>query len=249
MTGGEDRFMDMKPTIRVEVTTFDVDDRGYLPPARLTQLVTLAAMDRNRTEGGAKGRLREFFGAAWMFRRIRVEQFLPIQVGDVLEGFGSGRTVLPTEYIRRGEFFRGGQLAARCDLAFMPVKLKERAKLTPADVELLYDCPPSNEVEVFPRLPMLPDMPYPDARQITEADCDENAAHFGSHNYADLVCAEVGYWDGPYRRMKLLQMDYVKECVTGDSIRIGRMPREDGFAIQGVHENDRPCFNAYFAYE
>lgn len=241
--------MDMKPTTQIEVTAGDVDSRGYLTPARLTQLAVLAAMDRNRTEGGGRGPMREQFGAAWMFRRIRLEQFLPIREGDVLEGFGSGRTMLETEYVRRGEFFLNGKLASRCDLVMMPVKLKERTKLTPAEVERLYDCPPSNEVEAFPRLPILPDFPYADARQITEADCDDNAAHFASHNYAGLVCGETAYWDGAYRMMKLLQMDYVKECVTGDSVKIGVLTQGEGFVVQGIHENGKPCFNAYCEYE
>ncbi len=240
--------MDMKPTTRIEITAADVDKRGYITPARLTQLMILAAMDRNRTEGGGKGPMRENFGAAWMFRRVRMEQFLPIQAGTVLEGFGSGRTMLEAEYVRRGEFRLNGEVAARCDLVMMPVKLKERAKLTPPEVERLYDCPPSNEVEVFPRLPILPDVPYKESRKITEADCDDNAAHFASHSYAGLVCEETGYWDGPYHMMKLLQMDYVKECVTGDIIKIGMLPQGDGFAVQGVHENGKPCFNAYCAY-
>ena len=71
--------MDMKPTTRIEITAADVDKRGYITPARLTQLMILAAMDRNRTEGGGKGPMRENFGAAWMFRRVRMEQFLPIR--------------------------------------------------------------------------------------------------------------------------------------------------------------------------
>lgn len=238
----------MKPTTRIEITAADVDKRGYITPARLTQLMILAAMDRNRTEGGGRGAMRENFGAAWMFRRVRLEQFLPIQAGTVLEGFGSGRTMLETEYVRRGEFRLSGELAARCDLVMMPVKLKERAKLMPPEVERLYNCPPSNEVDTFPRLPILPDVAYKEFRKITEADCDDNAAHFASHNYAGLVCAETGYWDGPYHMMKLLQMDYVKECVTGDSIKIGMLPQGDGFAVQGVHENGKPCFNAYCAY-
>jgi acyl-CoA thioesterase FadM len=240
--------MDMKPTTHVEVGAADVDERGYITPARLIQVIILAAMDRNRTEGGGKGPMRENFSAAWMFRRIRLEQLLPIREGDELEGFASGRTVLETEYVRRGELYVNGALAARCDLVMMPVQLKERAKLAPTEIERLYDCPPSNEVEAFPRLPMLQEFPYKNARTITEADCDDNAAHFASHNYAGLICAETGYWDGPYRKMKLLQIDYVKECVTGDRIKLGMLPQGGGFVVQGIHENGKPCFNAYCEY-
>lgn len=241
--------MDMRATIHTEVSTADVDAYGCITPARLTQLLILAAMDRNREEGAGKTVIKERLGAAWMFRRIRLEQFLPIREGDKLEGFGSGRTVLEAEYVRRGEFHLNGKLAARCDLVMMPVNLKERLKLKPAEVEPLYATPPSNEVPAFPRLPILPDFPYADARQITEADCDDNAAHFASHNYAGLVCKEIGYWEGEHRMLKLLQMDYVKECVTGDNIRIGMLPQGDGFAVQGIHENEKPCFNAYCEYE
>ena len=148
--------MDMKPTTNVAVNASDLDKRGYMTLTRLTQLMLLAAMDRNRVEGGGRGPMRENFGAAWMFRRVKLEQFLPIREGDVLQGFGSGRTILPTEYVRRGEFRRDGELVAACDLVLIPVRLKERAKLSTAEIDRLYDCPPSNEVENFPRLAALP---------------------------------------------------------------------------------------------
>ena len=91
----------MKPTTNVAVNASDLDKRGYMTLTRLTQLMLLAAMDRNRVEGGGRGPMRENFGAAWMFRRVKLEQFLPIREGDVLQGFGSGRTIMPTEYVRR----------------------------------------------------------------------------------------------------------------------------------------------------
>lgn len=241
--------MDMKPTTSVTVTASDLDERGYMTLARLTQLTLLAAMDRNRVEGGGRGPLRENFGAAWMFRRVKLEQFLPIREGDVLQGFGSGRTMLPAEYVRRGEFRRNGELVAVCDLVVIPVKLKERAKLATAEIERLYDCPPSDEVENFPRLPASSEISYAEVRTITEADCDDNAAHFASHNYADLVCAELGYFDGPYRMIRHFQIDYIKECVTGDRIKLGAVPQGAGFAVQAIHEDGRPCFNAYCEYE
>ena len=76
---------------------------------------------------------------------------------------------------------------AACDLVLIPVRLKERAKLSTAEIDRLYDCPPSNEVENFPRLAALPEVSYGDIKTITEADCDDNASHFASHNYVDLV--------------------------------------------------------------
>ena len=93
----------------------------------------------------------------------------------------------------------------------MPVVLKERRKLTCADIEPLYTTQPMNEVPPFGRLPMLADMAYGADKTITEDDCDENAAHFASHNYADLVCRETGYWEGEYRMITKMQLDYVKE--------------------------------------
>ena len=118
--------MDMKETTRVEVTAADVDATGTMPPSRLIQLLVLAGMERNRLEGGGKTALRAAFGAAWMFRRISVEQYLPVKEGDVLQGYGSGRTMLAQEYVERGEFRRDGELVGRCDLVMMPVDLKKR---------------------------------------------------------------------------------------------------------------------------
>ncbi len=241
--------MDMKPTTNVAVNASDLDKRGYMTLTRLTQLMLLAAMDRNRVEGGGRGPMRENFGAAWMFRRVKLEQFLPIREGDVLQGFGSGRTILPTEYVRRGEFRRDGELVAACDLVLIPVRLKERAKLSTAEIDRLYDCPPSNEVENFPRLAALPEVSYGDIKTITEADCDDNASHFASHNYVDLVCTELGCFDGPYRMIRHFQIDYIKECVTGDRIKLGAAEQGAGFVVQGIHEDGRPCFNAYCEYE
>lgn len=240
--------MDMRETTRVEVVASDVDQFGYMPPRRMVQLLILAGMERNRTEGGGMPVLRAQFGAAWMFRRIRMEQFLPVKEGDVLQGYGSGRTMLENEMIYRGEFRRGGELVAFCDLVVMPVNLKERIKLKPAEVNVIYHTEPMNDVPEFPRLPICPDISFNWEKEITIDDCDENANHYASHNYADLVCTETGYWDGEYHMMKLLQLDYVKECRTGDRIKIGVKRQGEGFVVQGIHENGRPCVNSYCEY-
>ena len=191
--------MNMKETLRYPVTAADIDATGYMPPRPLIQQLVLAATFRNRDEGAGKTVLRAQLAAAWMFRRVKFEQFLRIAEGDELVGFGSGRTECGTEYVLRGEFYKNGELAARLDIAMMPVVLKERRKLTCADIEPLYTTRPMNEVPPFGRLPMLADMAYGADKTITEDDCDENAAHFASHNYADLVCRETGYWEGEYR--------------------------------------------------
>ena len=96
---------------------------------------------------------------------------------------------------------------------------------------------------------MLADIEYGDDKIITEADCDENASHFASHNYADLVCRETGYWEGEYRMISKMQLDYVKECVTGDTIKMGKVANGSGYTVQGIHMNGKPCFNAYCEYE
>lgn len=245
----EDKAMDMKETTRIEVIPAEVDQTGHLPPRRLMQLLVLAGMDRNRVEGGSRTALRERFGAAWMLRRIRLRQILPIKAGEILQGYGSGRTMLEAEYVIRGEFRKNGELAARCDMVMMPVTLAQRVKLKPAEVECLYTTQPLNEVGDFPRLEMYPDFPYTTEKQITTSDCDENANHFASHNYADLVCRETGYWEGEYHMMKMLQIDYVKECKTDDFIKLGARPNGAGYSIQGIHANGKPCFNAYCEYE
>ena len=150
--------MDMKETLRYNVSASDVDATGYMPPRPLIQQLVLAATFRNKDEGGGKGVLRTNLGAAWMFRRVKFEQFQRITEGDELVGFGSGRTDCTTEYILRGEFFKNGALAARLDIAMMPVVLKERRKLTCADIEPFYTTKALNEVPAFGRLPMLADI-------------------------------------------------------------------------------------------
>ncbi len=241
--------MNMKETLRYNVSAHDVDATGYMPPRPLIQQLVLAATFRNKDEGAGKGVLRANFGAAWMFRRVKFEQLLRIEAGDELVGYGSGRTNCDTEYILRGEFWKNGEVAARLDIAMMPVVLKERRKLTCADIEPCYSTPALNEVPVFGRLPMLADMAYEVEKTITEADCDENAAHFASHNYADLVCRETGYWEGEYRMISKMQLDYVKECVTGDTIKLATASNGEGYTVQGNHMNGKPCFNAYCEYE
>ena len=241
--------MNMKETLRYPVTAADIDAPGYMPPRPLIQQLVLAATFRNRDEGAGKTVLRAQLAAAWMFRRVKFEQFLRIAEGDELVGFGSGRTECGTEYVLRGEFYKNGELAARLDIAMMPVVLKERRKLTCADIEPLYTTRPMNEVPPFGRLPMLADMAYGADKTITEDDCDENAAHFASHNYADLVCRETGYWEGEYRMITKMQLDYVKECVTGDTIKLAKAENGAGYTVQGIHLNGKPCFNAYCEYE
>ena len=184
----------------------------------------------------------------WLFRRIKLEQYLPFALGDELVGYASGRTNCETEYVLRGEFMKDGVLAARIDLVMMPVLLKGRNRLTCKDIEPLYTTSPLNEVPNFKRL-LTRDVEYTTEKTITKDDCDKNAAHFAFHNYAELVCRETGYWDGEYRMLSKLRIDYIKECVTGNTIKMGTIPRDGGFTVQGIHMDGKPCFNAYCEYK
>ena len=46
-----------------------------------------------------------------------------------------------------------------------------------------------------------------------------------------------------------LRIDYIKECVTGNTIKMGVIPRGEGFTVQGIHMDGKPCFNAYCEYK
>ena len=238
----------MKETLRYTVTEDALDSTGYMSPCTLIQQLVLAATYRNKEEGGGKGVLKSNLNAAWMFRRIKLEQYLPLELGDELVGFGSGRTDCETEYVLRGEFMKNGRLAARIDLAMMPVLLNERRRLTCQDIEPFYTTHPANVVPEFKRLLTVKPFEYPVEKTITAGDCDDNAAHFPFHRYAELVCRETGYYDGEYRMLSKLQIDFIKECVAGDSIKLGSAPRKAGYAVQGVHPGGKPCFNAYCEY-
>ena len=240
--------MDMKETLRYTVAEEDLDSTGYMSPCALIQQLVLAATLRNKEEGASKGNLKAKLNAVWMFRRIKLEQYLPFALGDELVGYASGRTNCETEYVLRGEFMKDGVLAARIDLVMMPVLLKGRNRLTCKDIEPLYTTSPLNEVPNFKRL-LTRDVEYTTEKTITKDDCDKNAAHFAFHNYAELVCRETGYWDGEYRMLSKLRIDYIKECVTGNTIKMGVIPRGEGFTVQGIHMDGKPCFNAYCEYK
>ena len=241
--------MNMEGTFGYIVTPRAMDRDGHISPKILLQELALVSTCRNRNEGAMKIYLRRQLGAVWMFRRVDLRQFSPIQLGDRLEGFASSRTLNDTEYILRSTFVRDGEVVAQMDAAIMAVLVKERKKLPCSAVEPLFNVAPLEEVPVFPRLPMRSDVDYCHEKTITEKDCDENAQHFASHNYADLVCRESGYWDGEYHMLKRLQLDYVKECLVGDTIHLGCVASGEGFTVQGIHENGKPCFNAYIEYE
>lgn len=239
--------MDMQPTTHVEITAEDCEKSGRLSPRRLIQLLVLAAMFRNRIEGGGAPALREAFGAVWMIRRLRLEQFSPICVGDVLQGYGSGRTKQKATYVVRGEFRRGDELVARMDFLTMPVTVKGRKKVSIDDTETLYSTAPADFVPSFDRLPTEEGLDYTISKTITPADCDSNG-HFASQNYADLICSNIGYWENPDNIYRFLQMDFIKEVLPGGSIKISVNRRGNVYVVQGMHQNGKPCFNASCEY-
>ncbi len=238
--------MDMKETLRYLVLPEDMDESGTMPAWIIAQKVCLAGTLRNKAEGGGRERLLERFKATWMFRRIRFSQYAPIHAGDELVGFGSGRTPCGNEYALRGELYRDGVLVAAMDMMMMPVVLRGRRRLTCEDTEPLYRTPPLNEVPGFDRLPMLEDMNYDGSREITKEDCDQNAGHFAFYQYIILVEHARGFVSGGGPLFATLQIDYVKECLMGDTIKLGMVPNGAGFTVQGRHANGHPCFNAYF---
>lgn len=223
------------------------DKDGYVLLEQLILELVRAAMFRNRSEGAGAPAIRAAFGAVWMFRRMKLEQFRPVRVGDRLEGYGSGRTKQKTTYVMRGEYFRDGELVARLEFLVMPVAVDSRKKLSLDEVETLYTTKPANYVQNFERLEITEGVEYDLEKTITPDDCDANG-HFASQNYARLVGALTGFYDRPGRSFKLMQVDFVKECMPGGTIKIAKMEKNGGYKIQGIHTNKKPCFNAYCIY-
>lgn len=236
--------MDMQHTLDITIGAEECDEHGFLSIRLLILHLVDAAMLRNRAEGAGKIPLRENFNAVWMIRRLKLEQFMPIPVGTELHGFGSGRTMLTSSYVVRGEYYCGDALAARMDFLVMPVEFDTRQKLELETVETLYTTKPANFVPAFERLPMYKGLDYPLRTKIKPEDCDGNK-HFAAANYAELICRQLSYYDKPGNFFKVLQMDFVREITAGKTLKLSVRSKDSGYNIQGKHMNDYPCFNAY----
>lgn len=241
--------MDMLETLHYTVTGDNCDTDGYFDICELIHQTAVAATTRNRLEGGSEQRLMEQLHAVWMIRRIKFEQFRHIRLGDELVGYSSSRSVCGRQYAQLGELYFEGRLAARIQLMIMPVQLRGRRRLSCQDTEPLFDVPPRNEAQSFERLPTIDGFPYTAERLFTEADCDANASHLSFYYYPELFRSLTGYWDGERPLISQMQIDYIRECLNGDRIRMGAIPQGQGFKVQALHKNGRPCFNAYCEYK
>lgn len=239
--------MELKCTSRAAVTAEDCDADGNILPRRILQHLILSQLHRNGMEGVSKPFMREQLGMAWMVRRLKFSQLEQVHVGDVVECYTCGRTKLEITYATYCECRVSGKVVALCYMTLMPVSLAARKKVPLDEIEPYFISPPENNTELFDRLPTY-NMKYPGRKTVTEAECDDNADHYASHNYADIVCAETGYWDKPGRMFKTLQIDYIREGLAGDTLKIGCTPRGAGFTVQGIHRKYVPCFNAYCEY-
>jgi hypothetical protein len=242
--------MNMIETQRYTVTAANCDADGFWTISDMAHQVGSSATLRNKMEGGSRQKLQAQLHAVWMFRRIRLEQFSPVREGDELIGYGSSRTVHQRTYSQLGEMYRGDELVAKLSLMMMPVLLRGRRRLTCQDTEPLFDVPPLNEVPSFETLETIEPFVYDAEKTITAADCDSNAAHFAFFDYASLVTAMTGYSAiKPHPVIASMQIDYIKECVNGNTIKMGAQPQGAGFAVQAQHTDGHPCFNAYIEYK
>ena len=140
----------------------------------------------------------------------------------------------------------GGELAAQAQLSFFAVEFYERRILRLSELAHLWNEPaqPGKNME---KAAWRGPMEELGSCTVRMSDCDSNQ-HLTSPKYLDFICDQTGFWAGETRMMTRLQIDYIKECMTGDHIRLGTIVRDGVYIVQGIHVDGRPCFNARFEY-
>ena len=222
----------------------ETDMSGYIRPSVLCALSMDCTMTATNADGASNQRLREEFGAVWMLARLRLRQFVPLNMDDSVTLQTAPRVIVGGGYLRCVDIRRNDEPVARCDMVFMVVSIKDRKIVRPRDIDKYWFNPPAdNPSTELRRLHFRGDIEHVSDLQVRRYDCDANG-HLTSRRYIDYVCECGGYWDGAPKLARELQVEYMNECHPGELISVDRVFQEDRQLLRGTKPDGRVAFCA-----
>lgn len=196
--------------------------------------------------GAGRQELVDSLNGIWVLSRILVSLSGPVPGGSELRVDTWHRGPKGALFYRDFELFVSGSPVGFAVSAWVVVNQQTRSMMRPSLVqkENAWQQPKSLPVEALSRLHLPAQMQVAGSHTVCYSDLDLNG-HVNNTHYADYVCNALGVERMRAGFLRELQINYLAECVPGDTISIYFAQGESGVSyVSGVKQDGKACFEA-----
>lgn len=222
-----------------------MDYFGYVSPSELLREADRSNILQSDAEGVGFLRMKDTLGATWMLVQVLMEFRKPARAGQSVTMETTNHEDFGVAILRRTSLQSHGKELLRVSTKILPVYLKERKVVPPEKLTSLWTLPAGAQGEDLERIVLPENLTLFEEVPVRYRDCDMNG-HMTAYRYLDLVCEAIGYWGEHLHLLRRMQIDYRKECLPGDSLRILH-GTENGRHYVGGFKPDGTCSFAAWA--
>jgi medium-chain acyl-[acyl-carrier-protein] hydrolase len=220
-----------------------VDYFGYVTPKAMMQEINEGIAVANFADGVGFAHIFPTIGVTWMLGQcvMEFEELIPCAHEVEIESFGHEQFGIAT--VRRAVMRREGREAMRIAVKLLPVDFTARKAVPASTLDPFWKTPPIPCGEKITFLQMPEEMETKEVYRVSYRDCDSNK-HMTAFRYLDLIMETIGYWDGEIHMPRRIQIDYLRECLPGESLLL-RYAEKDGIRYcAGIKEDGTASFHA-----
>ena len=220
-----------------------VDYFGYVSPNYMMREINEGVAASNYRDGVGFSHLYPTIGVTWMLGQCVLEfkKFVPCAEEVEIECGGHEHFGVTT--VRRCVMYHNGEKAMHFTAKLLPVYFAARKVVPPYVLQPFWksEASPCGENVFFLKLPE--QMQTVEEYHVRFRDCDSNK-HMTAFRYLDLILETVGYWNGNVHLPERIQIDYLKECLPGEVLKLQYAEQDGIHYCRGVKADGSVSFHA-----
>lgn len=219
------------------------DYHGFVSPNYMMREIDEGVAAANYADGVGFSHIFPTIGVTWMLGQCVMEFKELLRPAYEVEIETLEREQHGITTVRRSTMRREGREIMRYSAKLLPVDFKARKAVSASVLDPFWKSPaaPCGERIDFLRMP--DDMEIREHYCVKHRDCDSNK-HMTAFRYLDLIMETVGYWEREAYLPERIQVDYLRECLPGETLLLQYGELDCIRYCCGVKEDGTAAFNA-----
>lgn len=216
---------------------------GYVNPSIMMRTINEGVAIGNHADGVGFDQIYPSIGATWMLGQCVMEFLKPVYPATEVEIETGGHEQFGAATVRRSTMYSNGEAVMRFATKTLPVYYQQRKVVPPEAMAPFWKTEPLPCGAPISFIQLPEQMKLAETYQVAYRDCDLNK-HMTAFRYLDLILENIGYWDHEMHLAERIQIDYKKEVLAGETLKI-LVGQSDGiWYCSGEKADGQVSFNA-----
>ncbi len=219
------------------------DYHGFVSPNYMMREIDEGVAAANFEDGVGFAHIFPTIGVTWMLGQCVLEFKELLTPAYEVEIEALQREQFGIATVRRCVMRREGREILRFAAKLLPVDFHARKAVPASTLDPFWKTPPAPCGERIDFLKMPEAMETREVYAVKRRDCDTNR-HMTAFRYLDLIMETVGYWEEEARLPQRIQIDYLRECLPGEVLRLQYAKADGMHYCRGMKDDGTVAFHA-----